>query len=102
MRKARAINVILTMRLDFLGDCARFQRLPEAISDGQYLVPNLSRAERRAAIEEPAKKAGKLIKPEVTQRLLNEIGEDPDQLPVLQHALMRTWQHAGAGAADFP
>jgi len=92
------INVILTMRLDFLGDCARFQRLPEAISDGQYLVPNLSRAERRAAIEEPAKKAGKLIKPEVTQRLLNEIGEDPDQLPVLQHALMRMWQHAGSGA----
>jgi len=92
------INVILTMRLDFLGDCARFQRLPEAISDGQYLVPNLSRAERRAAIEEPAKKAGKLIKPEVTQRLLNEVGEDPDQLPVLQHVLMRMWQHAGAGA----
>lgn len=91
-----AINVILTMRLDFLGDCARFQRLPEAISDGQYLVPNLSRAERRAAIEAPAKKAGKLIRPEVTQRLLNEIGEDPDQLPVLQHVLMRMWQHAGA------
>lgn len=92
------INVILTMRLDFLGDCARFQRLPEAISDGQYLVPNLSRAERRAAIEAPAKKAGKLIRPEVTQRLLNEIGEDPDQLPVLQHVLMRMWQHAGAAA----
>jgi hypothetical protein len=90
------IHVLLTMRLDFLGDCARFPRLPEAISDGQFLVPNLSRAERRAAIEEPAKKAGKLIKPEVTQRLLNEVGEDPEQLPVLQHVLMRMWQNASA------
>ncbi|MET0675515.1 MAG: ATP-binding protein [Bradyrhizobium sp.] len=89
------IHVLLTMRLDFLGDCARFPRLPEAISDGQFLVPNLSRAERRAAIEEPAKKFNKQIKPEVTQRLLNEIGEDPDQLPVLQHVLMRMWQQAG-------
>ena len=89
------IHVLLTMRLDFLGDCARFPRLPEAISDGQFLVPNLSRAERRAAIEEPAKKFEKQIKPEVTQRLLNEIGEDPDQLPVLQHVLMRMWQQAG-------
>jgi hypothetical protein len=89
------IHVMLTMRLDFLGDCARFPRLPEAISDGQFLVPTLSRAERRAAIEQPAKKAGKLIKPEVTQRLLNEIGDDPDQLPVLQHVLMRMWQQAG-------
>ncbi len=90
------IHVLLTMRLDFLGDCARFPRLPEAISDGQFLVPNLSRAERRAAIEEPAKKAEKLIKPEVTQRLLNEVGEDPEQLPVLQHVLMRMWQNASA------
>lgn len=89
------IHVLLTMRLDFLGDCARFPRLPEAISDGQFLVPNLSRAERRAAIEEPANRFGKQVKPEVTQRLLNEIGEDPDQLPVLQHVLMRMWQRAG-------
>jgi energy-coupling factor transporter ATP-binding protein EcfA2 len=92
------IQIILTMRLDFLGDCARFARLPEAISDGQFLVPNLSRAQRRAAIEEPAKKAGKLVRPEVTQRLLNQIGEDPEQLPVLQHVLMRMWQNASANA----
>ena len=91
------IRVMLTMRLDFLGDCARFQRLPEAISDGQFLVPNLSRAERHAAIEEPAAKCGKRIKPEVVQLLLNDIGEDPDQLPVLQHVLMRMWQQAGDG-----
>ncbi len=88
------IHVVLTMRLDFLGDCARFQRLPEAISDGQFLVPNLSRSERRAAIEKPAERSNKQIKPEVTQRLLNEIGDDPDQLPVLQHVLMRMWQEA--------
>jgi hypothetical protein len=35
------------------------------------------------------------VSPAVTQRLLNEIGDDPDQLPVLQHVLMRTWQMAG-------
>ena len=34
------VYVILTMRLDFLGDCARFQGLPEALSEGQFLVPN--------------------------------------------------------------
>ena len=34
------------------------------------------------------------MSPAVTQRLLNEIGDDPDRLPVLQHALMRTWQEA--------
>jgi hypothetical protein len=30
------------------------------------------------------------ISPRLTQRMLNELGEDADQLPVLQHALLRT------------
>jgi energy-coupling factor transporter ATP-binding protein EcfA2 len=97
---APRIHILLTMRLDFLGDCARFQGLPEAISDGQFLVPNLNRQQRRDAIEEPARRCGATISPAVTQRLLNEIGDDPDQLPVLQHVLMRTWQQA-AGAKEI-
>ena len=31
--------VVITMRSDFLGDCARFRDLPEAISNSQYLIP---------------------------------------------------------------
>jgi hypothetical protein len=27
----------------------------------------------------------------LVQRLLNDLGDNPDQLPILQHALMRTW-----------
>jgi hypothetical protein len=40
----------VTMRSDFLGDCAQFFGLPEAINKGQYLVPRMNREERRAAI----------------------------------------------------
>jgi hypothetical protein len=33
-------------------------------------------------------------------RLLNDLGDNPDQLPVLQHALMRTWDlRSDLGAA---
>ena len=39
------IYVVLTMRSDFLGDCAQFHGLPEAINEGQYLVPRLTRDE---------------------------------------------------------
>jgi hypothetical protein len=35
------IYVVLTMRSDFLGECARFPDLSEAISDGLYLIPRL-------------------------------------------------------------
>ena len=27
----------------------------------------------------------------LVNRLLNDVGDSPDQLPILQHALMRTW-----------
>jgi tetratricopeptide (TPR) repeat protein len=87
------IYVVLTMRSDFLGDCAQFQGLPEAINDGQYLIPRMTRDERRFAISGPVRVArGKISEP-LVNRLLNDVGDNPDQLPILQHALMRTWDY---------
>ncbi len=36
--------------------------------------------------------AGK-VEDALVNHLLNEAGNDPDQLPLLQHALMRLWEH---------
>ena len=85
------IYVVLTMRSDYLGDCAQFWDLPEAINEGQYLIPRLTREQRRAAITGPVAVAGGEITPRLVNRLLNDVGDNPDQLPILQHALMRTW-----------
>ena len=40
------IYVILTMRSDFLGDCAEFKNLAEAVNEGEYLIPRLNRRQR--------------------------------------------------------
>ena len=85
------IYVVLTMRSDFLGDCAHFPGLAEAINTGQYLVPRLTRDERRAAINGPAVVGGAQIAPVLLTRLVNDVGDNPDQLSILQHALNRTW-----------
>lgn len=86
------VYVIITMRSDFLGDCAQFRDLPEAINDGQYLIPRMTRDQRREAITGPIAVGGADIAPRLINRLLNDVGDNPDQLPILQHALMRTWQ----------
>jgi tetratricopeptide (TPR) repeat protein/energy-coupling factor transporter ATP-binding protein EcfA2 len=91
-----SIYIVPTMRSDFLGDCAQFQGLPEAINDGQYLIPRMTRDERRVAITGPiGVTRGKVTEP-LVNRLMNDVGDNPDQLPILQHALMRTWDYWAA------
>ncbi len=85
------IYVAITMRSDFLGDCAKFRDLPETLNHAQYLIPRMTREQRRQAIEGPVAVGGATITPRLVQRLLNDVGDEPDQLPILQHALMRTW-----------
>jgi len=85
------IYVVITMRSDFLGDCSQFDGLPEAINQGQYLVPRLTREERRASVAGPVAVGGAEISPVLLTRLVNDVGDNPDQLSILQHALNRTW-----------
>src|SRR5439155_14983468 len=91
-----------TMRSDFLGDCAQFTGLVEAINAGQYLVPRMTRDERRAAISGPVGVGGAEISPVLLTRLVNDVGDNPDQLSILQHALNRTWSRWEGSGKDGP
>ena len=86
--------VVLTMRSDYLGDCEKFPGLPEAISNHQFLVPRLTRPQRATAIEQPLALFGATPEEGLVNRIINELGECDDLLPVLQHALARSWQMA--------
>ena len=90
------IYIVLTMRSDFLGRCAEFDGLAEAVTDAQYLCPRLSREQIRSAIEGPAKVFGGMVEPRLVSRIVDDMGTDPDQLPLMQHALMRLWELARA------
>lgn len=87
------IYIAITMRSEYLGDCVHFNGLTEAINRGQYLVPRLGRKELKAAIEGPAQMAGTQIDKGLLNKLISEIGDNMDQLPILQHALMRTYAY---------
>jgi WD40 repeat protein/energy-coupling factor transporter ATP-binding protein EcfA2 len=88
------IYIVITMRSDFLGEAALFHDLPQAIAAGLFLTPRLNREQLQEAIEGPANMFGGEIEPALVNRLLNDAGSDPDQLPLLQHALMRMWNLA--------
>ncbi|EIJ32981.1 tetratricopeptide repeat protein [Thiothrix nivea] len=82
------IYVVITMRSDFLGEAAEFHGLPEAINHGLYLTPRMTREELHDAISLPAQLFGGEVDEALVNHLVNEAGNDPDQLPLLQHALM--------------
>ena len=85
------IYVALTMRTDFLGNCVRFMELPHAINRAQYLTPRLTREQTARAITGPARLFGGDVEASLVTELINAVGNDPDQLPILQYALARMW-----------
>lgn len=85
------IYVVITIRSDYLGDCAQFRDLSEELNRSQYLVSRLSDDQWYEAIEGPARLTGARIEPQLLQRLMADAGDQPDQLPILQHLLSRMW-----------
>jgi len=66
------IYIVITMRSDFLGDCSTFYGLPEAVNQGLYLTPRLTRDQLSEAIELPAGVFGDEVEPALLNRLLND------------------------------
>ncbi len=95
------IYVVCTMRSDYIGQCAAFRGLPEAIGYSQFFVPRLKRQEIEQVIEGPAELAGCKISKRLTQTLLNSLTDGFDQLPILQHALNHIWKAANNGTDEL-
>lgn len=92
-QRARPVFVVLSMRTDFLSDCTEFAELPDMINDGHYLIPKMTLEEKEEVVHGPARYAGAEISEELSDLLRKHILEYDISLPVLQHALMRTWEY---------
>ena len=87
------VYVVITMRSDFIGECSPYQELTSLINESHYLIPRMVREDFQKAITGPIAVGGGKITDQLVQLLLNEMGNNPDELPILQHALMRTWDY---------
>ena len=87
------VYLVLTMRSDFIGECSQFQELTSLINESNYLIPQMTRDDFKDAVTGPVAVGGATIDPNLVTQLLNDVGDNPDQLPILQHALMRTWDY---------
>jgi len=95
---ASPVRVILTMRSEFLGECARLPGLAAVVNTAQYLLPHMDTASLRRAIRRPAELYGGSVTIELADRLIADVQGSQDELPLIQHGLMRMWDLAGEAA----
>lgn len=95
------VYVVCTMRSDYIGQCSAFRGLPEYIGFSQFFVPRLKRKDLKQVIEEPAVLSGNRISQRLIERLVYDIAEGVDQLPILQHALSQIWLIADHGQQEM-
>jgi hypothetical protein len=104
--KPERVFVMATMRSEYLGACARFPGLAEAVNESQYLLPPMSDDGLVRTVREPAFLYGLEIPGDLARGLILQAGSGQDQLPLLQHSLLAlyedqrpTLEAAGAKAA---
>ncbi len=90
------VYLSLSLRSDFIGECSVFPGLTQMINTSNYLVPQMGRDQKKLAIEGPVAVGGGKITNRLVKKLLSDIGDHQDQLPIMQHAMMRTWDYWAA------
>ena len=101
IKKNIPVYMVCTMRSDYIGQCSAFRGLPEYIGFSQFFVPRLKRKDLKQVIEEPAILSGNRISQRLIERLVYDVSEGVDQLPILQHALAQVWMMADHGKEEM-
>ncbi|MET8981480.1 hypothetical protein ABZX85_38380 [Streptomyces sp. NPDC004539] len=86
------LRVVVAVRGDFHGRCARDRELAEAIGRACLLVGPMDRDELREVVTKPAAAVGLLVERALTARIVDEFTGRPGALPLLSHTLLETWR----------
>ncbi|MBW7881330.1 MAG: PQQ-binding-like beta-propeller repeat protein [Caldilineaceae bacterium] len=85
------LTILASLRADFMSQVLTQRPLADVVQRGGIVLGPMTREELRAAIEEPARNRGVLFEPGLVDRLLDDVGEEPGNLPLLQFALTQLW-----------
>lgn len=79
--------VILTLRSDFVANCASYPGLNNLLNQGFFQVGPMAPDELVSAIARPALDVGLPIEPELVSQILADMRQEPGALPLMQFAL---------------
>lgn len=88
------IHLLVTMRSEFLGECARLEGLATIVNSAQYLLPRMTVDDLLRAIRDPAPLYGGHVEPDLAERIVADARSTQAELPLMQHGMMRLWRLA--------
>jgi formylglycine-generating enzyme required for sulfatase activity len=87
------ITVLLTVRADYYGLAIGLDpELSDGVQRGLVNVPAMRRDELLQAVTGPARRVGLEFEPGLVNRLLDDVGDEPGNLPLLEFALTELWE----------
>ncbi len=86
------LRVIVTIRADFYDRPLQYEALGELMRRRTEVVLPLSQADLERAILGPAERVGVTPEPGLVQTIIDDVGEQPGTLPLLQYALTELFE----------
>jgi hypothetical protein len=84
-------TILISMRADFYDRITEFRALSALIAQQQELILPLDDESLVRVIAEPAKRGGWHFAQGLVEQIVEDVGREPGQLPLLSHALLETW-----------
>jgi len=92
------LRVVLTLRGDFFGRAITdYRPLSDRVQGAQVNLGPMKREELRLAIEEPARKVGLTFEAGLVDLILEQVGDEPGHLPLVEFVLRRLWEDRQGG-----
>ncbi|OAB57660.1 hypothetical protein AY600_00655 [Phormidium willei BDU 130791] len=89
---------IIAMRADFLGDALSYRPFAKYLDDGEVKLGSMSREELREVIEKPIQNSGVTFEVGLVERILDDINDQPGNLPLLEFALTELWSQRNSAS----
>jgi formylglycine-generating enzyme required for sulfatase activity len=92
LNEAPNFRLVLTLRADFLGYALSYRPFADALQNTDVKLGPMNRQEFQDVIEKPTQKQGVKMEQGLTKRILEAVGEEPGNLPLLEFALTQLWE----------
>ncbi|MDF5733126.1 MAG: WD40 repeat domain-containing protein [Rhizonema sp. PD38] len=84
--------LVLAMRADFLGNALSYRPFADVLRNADIKLGAMNRQELSQVIEKPAEKLGVKFEAGLVERILDDVEDEPGNLPLVEFALTLLWQ----------